>query len=173
MSDPLPPTTVPDTAPADPPRHTIALVDDDRNILPSVSIGLMAEGFVTRVYADGTTALRALLDNPPDLAIFDIKMPGMDGLELLERLREKSQLPVIFLTSKDEEPDEALGLAMGADDYITKPFSQGLLVARIRAILRRVDIARRDKAGTAPAADIIHRGRLAMDPARHEVHWDG
>lgn len=156
-----------------PPRHTIALVDDDRNILTSVSIGLQAEGFATRVYADGASALKALMDNPPDLAVFDIKMPRMDGLELLQRLREKSALPVIFLTSKDEEPDEALGLAMGADDYITKPFSQRLLVARIRAILRRVEAARADAADAAnPAPDLVRRGRLAMDPTRHAVLWD-
>jgi two-component system response regulator ChvI len=107
---------------------TIALVDDDRNILTSVSIALQTEGFTTRIYSDGETALKALTDNPPDLAIFDIKMPRMDGLELLRRLREKSQIPVIFLTSKDDELDEALGLAMGADDYIAKPFSQRLLI---------------------------------------------
>jgi two-component system response regulator ChvI len=126
---------------------TIALVDDDRNILTSVSIALQAEGFLTRVYSDGETALKALLENPPDLAIFDIKMPRMDGLELLRRVRERSQIPVIFLTSKDDELDEALGLAMGADDYIAKPFSQRLLIARIRAILRRTDLA------TAPTED--------------------
>ena len=123
-------------------RAVVALVDDDRNILTSVSIALQAEGFATRLYTDGAGALKALLENPPDLAVCDIKMPRMDGLELLQRLREKSMLPVIFLTSKDEEPDEALGLALGADDYITKPFSQRLLVARIRAILRRVELAR-------------------------------
>ena len=116
---------------------TIALVDDDRNILTSVSIALQAEGFVTRLYSDGETALKALIDNPPDLAVLDVKMPRMDGMELLRRLREKSAIPVIFLTSKDDELDEALGLAMGADDYIAKPFSQRLLIARIRAILRR------------------------------------
>jgi two-component system response regulator ChvI len=155
------------------PRYVIALVDDDRNILTSVSIGLQAEGFATRVYADGASALKAILDNPPDLAVFDIKMPRMDGLELLQRLREKSALPVIFLTSKDEEPDEALGLAMGADDYIAKPFSQRLLVARIRAILRRVEVARADAAGPAESVpELVRRGRLAMDPARHEVRWD-
>jgi two-component system response regulator ChvI len=108
---------------------TIALVDDDRNILTSVSIAMQAEGYVTRLYPDGEAALKALLENPADLGIFDIKMPRMDGLELLRRLREKSDMPVIFLTSKDEELDEALGLAMGADDYITKPFSQRLLIA--------------------------------------------
>ena len=121
---------------------TIALIDDDRNILTSLSIALTAEGFLTRVYADGEAGLKALLDNPPDLAVCDIKMPRLDGLELLRRLREKSSLPVIFLTSKDDELDEALGLALGADDYIAKPFSQRLLIARIRAILRRVEITR-------------------------------
>src|SRR4028118_188588 len=121
--------------------QTIALVDDDRNILTSVSIALQAEGFLTRLYSDGETALKALTDNPPDLAVLDVKMPRMDGMELLRRLREKSAMPVIFLTSKDDELDEALGLAMGADDYIAKPFSQRLLIARIRAILRRPDLA--------------------------------
>src|SRR4029079_7636111 len=119
---------------------TIALVDDDRNILTSVSIALQAEGFLTRVYSDGETALRALVDNVPDLAVLDVKMPGMDGMELLRRLRERTSVPVIFLTSKDDELDEALGLAMGADDYIAKPFSQRLLIARIRAVLRRTEM---------------------------------
>jgi len=153
---------------------TIALVDDDRNILTSVSIALQAEGFLTRVYSDGETALKALVDNPPDLAIFDIKMPRMDGLELLRRLREKSHTPVIFLTSKDDELDEALGLAMGADDYIAKPFSQRLLIARIRAILRRSELAQPSAEGAAdPAAGPIERGRLSMDPARHRTLWNG
>ncbi len=166
-----------DAAPAPSPdaaQHVIALVDDDRNILTTVSIALQAEGFATRVYSDGETALKALLDNPPDLAVFDIKMPRMDGLQLLEKLRAKSALPVIFLTSKDEEPDEALGLSLGADDYITKPFSQRLLIARIRAILRRSE-ARRDQgepAVTDSAGESILRGRLAMNPLRHEVLWD-
>ena len=153
---------------------TIALVDDDRNILTSVSIALQTEGFVTRVYSDGETALKALTDNPPDLAIFDIKMPRMDGLELLRRLREKSQIPVIFLTSKDDELDEALGLAMGADDYIAKPFSQRLLIARIRAILRRTEVAAttaEDPAATG--SEPLVRGRLSMDPARHRTTWGG
>ena len=152
---------------------TIALVDDDRNILTSVSIALQTEGFLTRVYSDGETALKALTDNPPDLAIFDIKMPRMDGLELLRRLREKSQIPVIFLTSKDDELDEALGLAMGADDYIAKPFSQRLLIARIRAILRRTEAVASpaEEGGTTAAAPLI-RGRLSMDPARHRTTWD-
>jgi two-component system response regulator ChvI len=153
---------------------TIALVDDDRNILTSVSIALQSEGFATRLYSDGETALKALTDNPPDLAIFDIKMPRMDGLELLRRLREKSQVPVIFLTSKDDELDEALGLAMGADDYIAKPFSQRLLIARIKAILRRAELVR-TPAGLEQAdiAEPVVRGRLSIDPARHRTLWDG
>jgi two-component system response regulator ChvI len=158
--------------------QVIALVDDDRNILTSVSIALQAEGFVTRVYTDGASALKALSDNPADLGVFDIKMPGMDGLSLLAALRagggDAAAMPVIFLTSKDEEQDEAHGLAAGADDYIAKPFSQRLLIARIRAILRRADMA---KAAVSlnddGAASIIERGRLTLDPARHQVTWDG
>ena len=154
---------------------TIALVDDDRNILTSVSIALQNEGFAVRLYSDGQAALKALADNPPDLAVLDIKMPRMDGMELLRRLREKSELPVIFLTSKDTEIDEALGLAMGADDYIGKPFSQRLLIERIRAVLRRVASRRGDAPaeGEAAAGPAITRGRLTMDPARHRVTWNG
>jgi len=156
-----------------PPSATIALVDDDRNILTSVSIALQAEGFAVRLYSDGDTALKALVENLPDLVVLDIKMPRMDGMELLRRLREKSQVPVIFLTSKDTEIDEALGLAMGADDYIGKPFSQRLLIERIRAVLRRTAnrSAAPDTADAAPVDPII-RGRLNMDPARHRVYWD-
>jgi len=152
---------------------TIALVDDDRNILTSVSIALQAEGFLTRLYPDGEAALKALVENPPDLAILDIKMPRMDGLELLRRLREKQSTPVIFLTSKDDELDEALGLALGADDYIAKPFSQRLLIARIRAILRRTELTAGSDAEQAETNGPIERGRLVMDPARHRVSWNG
>jgi two-component system, OmpR family, response regulator ChvI len=153
---------------------TIALVDDDRNILTSLSVALQSEGFVTRLYSDGEAALKALTENPPDLAVLDIKMPRMDGMELLRRLRERCDFPVIFLTSKDEELDEALGLAMGADDYITKPFSQRLLLARIRAVLRRTEMRARppEENGEADAPQIA-RGRLSMDPARHRVTWGG
>jgi two-component system response regulator ChvI len=155
-------------------RRTIALVDDDRNILTTLSIALQAEGYATRVYSDGEAALKALTENPPDLGVFDIKMPRMDGMELLRRVRERSDLPVIFLTSKDEEQDEAAGLALGADDYITKPFSQRLLLARIQAILRRAGPPQpgggEPQAGDGP---VIERGRLTMDPARHRVTWDG
>ena len=161
-------------SPASDGRRTIALVDDDRNILTTLSIALQAEGFATRVYSDGEAALKAVTENPPDLAVFDIKMPRMDGMELLRRVRETSDLPVIFLTSKDEEQDEAAGLALGADDYITKPFSQRLLLARIHAILRRAGPPQ--AAGSEPQAGdspVIERGRLTMDPARHRVTWDG
>jgi two-component system response regulator ChvI len=156
-------------------NQTIALVDDDRNILTSVSIALQAEGFATRVYSDGDAALKAFSDNPADLGVFDIKMPRMDGMELLRRLREFSSMPVIFLTSKDDELDEALGLAMGADDYISKPFSQRLLIARIRAILRRQDLTKTEATASETKAEpeLLVRGRLAMDPARHKVKWDG
>ncbi|HTM96506.1 MAG TPA: response regulator transcription factor [Croceibacterium sp.] len=164
---------IPEIAADGPAQRTIALVDDDRNILTTLSIALQGEGFATRVYSDGETALKALRENPPDLAVFDIKMPRMDGMELLRHLRETSDLPVIFLTSKDEEQDEEAGLAMGADDYIAKPFSQRLLLARIRAILRRSGPVPAPGGAFAESTPVIERGRLQMDPARHRVEWDG
>jgi two-component system response regulator ChvI len=155
--------------------QVIALVDDDRNILTSISIALQAEGFITRVYSDGDTALKAFAEAMPDLGVFDIKMPRMDGMELLRRVRETSSMPVIFLTSKDDELDEALGLAMGADDYIAKPFSQRLLIARIRALLRRQELARGEASANREEVEtpLLVRGRLTMDPARHKVIWGG
>ena len=150
--------------------QTIALVDDDRNILTSVSMTLEAEGFAVRTYTDGAEALRALTQAPVDLAILDIKMPRMDGLELLERLRRSSDLPVIFLTSKDDEVDELMGLRMGADDYIKKPFSQRLLLERIRAVLRRTDVGGAKPEGQA---ERIVRGELVLDPSRHQCTWKG
>jgi len=151
---------------------TIALVDDDRNILTSVSIALEAEGYRIQTYTDGASALDGLRHSPPDLAIFDIKMPRMDGMELLRRLRQKSDLPVIFLTSKDEEIDELFGLKMGADDYIYKPFSQRLVVERVKAVLRRFQP--KDPGGAAAeAARVLERGKLRLDPERHTCHWDG
>src|SRR3954467_2454886 len=155
-------------------NQVIALVDDDRNILTSVSIALQQEGFVTRVYSDSVAALKAINDNPPDLGVFDIKMPNLDGMELLRRVREFSSMPVIFLTSKDDELDEALGLAMGADDYISKPFSQRLLIARIRALLRRQDLARGEASATSEEeVPLLERGPLTRAPPRHKVRWDG
>jgi len=152
---------------------TIALVDDDRNILTSVSIALEAEGYRISTYTDGASALDGLKQNPPDLAIFDIKMPRMDGMELLRRLRQKSDLPVIFLTSKDEEIDELFGLKMGADDYIRKPFSQRLLVERVKSILRRSGAKDGTVAPRTEDAKVLERGQLRMDPERHTCTWKG
>jgi two-component system response regulator ChvI len=151
-------------------RNSIALVDDDQNILTSVSIALEAEGFSVRTYKDGAEALEGINARPVDLAILDIKMPRMDGMELLNRLRGQSRMPIIFLTSKDDEIDEVLGLRMGADDYITKPFSQRLLIERIRAVLRRAEA---NEPGATPTGKdkIIHRGDLVMDPDRHLCTW--
>jgi len=167
------------------PTQTIALVDDDRNILTSVSIALEAEGYRVETYTDGASALEGLISHPPHLAIFDIKMPRMDGMELLRRLRQKSDLPVIFLTSKDDEIDELFGLKMGADDFITKPFSQRLLVERVRTILRRSAARENGRIVTtaagsgqnAPSPDhnnaILERGPLVMDQERHICSWNG
>ncbi len=151
----------------------IYLVDDDENILTSVSMFLTEEGYEVAVFHDGHSALEALKASPPDLAVFDVKMPRMDGLELLRHLRVTSNLPVIFLTSKDDEIDEAIGLNMGADDYITKPFSQRLLGERIKAVLRRA-APRSEPAGAPQEGDdnIIKRGRLVLDPNRHACTWD-
>jgi len=152
--------------------RTIALVDDDRNILTSVSMALEAEGFAVRSYADGAEALQGLNGRPADLVVLDIKMPRMDGMELLSRLRQTSDVPVIFLTSKDDEIDEVLGLRMGADDYITKPFSQRLLIERVRAILRRSDAPGGGEEEGEGGKTIV-RGELVMDPARHLCTWRG
>ena len=153
---------------------TIALVDDDRNILTSVSIALESEGYRVETYTDGASALDGLTAKRPDLAVFDIKMPRMDGMELLRRLRQKSDLPVIFLTSKDDEIDELFGLKMGADDFITKPFSQRLLVERVKAVLRRsaarVEGAVREEAA---GSNMLERGHLTMDQERHISQWKG
>ncbi|PHQ72314.1 MAG: DNA-binding response regulator [Sneathiella sp.] len=147
----------------------VALVDDDQNILTTVSILLESEGFTVDKYSDGEAALQGLADNPPDLAVLDIKMPRMDGMELLNRLRRVSNLPVIFLTSKDDEIDEFLGLKMGADDYIRKPFSQRLLVERIKTVLRRHNTAK--GAGEEEEEEILVRGKLKLDSVRHACFW--
>lgn len=152
---------------------TIALVDDDRNILTSVGMLLEQEGYHVRTYADGASALTALQATPPDLAILDIKMPRMDGLELLRRLRQSGDLPVIFLTSKDEEIDELMGLNAGADDYIRKPFSQRLLLERVKAVLRRADARKEGATASESKREVLVRGKLTLDPQRHECTWDG
>jgi two-component system response regulator ChvI len=151
-------------------KNKIALVDDDRNILASVSMTLEAEGFDVHCYNDGAEALRGLQAKPVDLAILDIKMPRMDGMELLGQLRRQGSLPVIFLTSKDDEIDEVLGLRMGADDYITKPFSQRLLIERIRTLLRRAELIKEKPTDEEGA---IRRGDLLLDPSRHLTIWRG
>ncbi|WP_029077182.1 response regulator transcription factor [Kaistia adipata] len=154
---------------------TIALVDDDRNILASVSIALESEGYRVQTYTDGASALDGFQQSLPDLAILDIKMPRMDGMELLRRLRQRTDLPVIFLTSKDDEIDELFGLKMGADDFIKKPFSQRLLVERVKAVLRRFQ-PREAVAATAKVPDAarnLDRGALSMDQERHTCTWNG
>jgi two-component system response regulator ChvI len=156
----------------------ITLVDDDENIVTSVSLALESHGHAIKAYYDGAAGLAALENDPPDLAILDVKMPRMDGMEVLRRLRRTSDLPVIILTSKDEEIDEILGFNLGADDYIHKPFSQRLLIERVKAVLRRAGRGEEDTvAGPATAADVsaraIKRGKLTLDPARHDCLWDG
>jgi two-component system, OmpR family, response regulator ChvI len=157
----------------------ITLVDDDENIVTSVSLALESHGHTVKAYYDGASGLAALENEPPDLAILDVKMPRMDGMEVLRRLRRTTDLPVIILTSKDDEIDEILGFNLGADDYIHKPFSQRLLIERVKAILRRAGIDGEEAAMT-PAqaaaeagARAIKRGKLTMDPARHDCLWDG
>ena len=151
----------------------IALVDDDRNILTSVSMTLESEGFEVETYNDGQSALDAFSRRLPDMAVLDIKMPRMDGMELLQRLRQKTNMPVIFLTSKDDEIDEILGLRMGADDYVKKPFSQRLLVERIRTLLRRKDVQNGIEVPETEETKVLVRGELIMDPLRHSVSWKG
>ncbi len=158
--------------------QNIALVDDDRNILTSVSMALEAEGFAVKTYSDGEEGFKGVTENTPDLVVLDIKMPRMDGMEVLSKLRENSAVPVIFLTSKDDEVDEVIGLRMGADDYITKPFSQRLLIERIRALLRRQELQQKDDSGEATQSDtsnenVLVRGELSLDDDRHLCTWKG
>lgn len=151
-------------------KHVIALVDDDRNILTSVFMMLEADGFVVQTYTDGESALQGLLSRPVDLVVLDIKMPRMDGIELLQRLRNRSQMPVIILSSKDEEIDQLMGLRLGADDYITKPFSQRLLLERIRALLRRHELNKAESDGGTNNSLVV-RGALTLDDLRHQCRW--
>ena len=150
-------------------KQTIALIDDDRNILTSISMALEKEGFKVQTYIDGETALVGLSRTPPDLAVIDIKMPRMDGEELLKRLRKKTSLPVIFLTSKDEEIDELLGLKLGADDFVKKSggFSIKVLIERIRVQLRKKNLGQEEN------KNVISHGKLKLDPAQLECEWDG
>ena len=151
-------------------KQTIALIDDDRNILTSLSIALEKEGFKVQTYIDGESALIGLTRTPPDLAIIDIKMPKMDGEELLKKLRKKTSLPVIFLTSKDDEIDELLGLKLGADDFIKKSggFSVKVLIERIRVQLRKKNVSNIEE-----SKNVISHGKLKLDPSQLECEWDG
>ena len=151
--------------------HKIALIDDDRNILTSVSMALETEGFIVKTYADGEQGLNGIKIDPPDLVVLDIKMPRMDGLDVLKNIRAASYLPVIFLTSKDDEIDQVLGFRLGADDYITKPFSQRLLIERIRALLRRVDLGNRPMDEHPAIEPIYIYGHLELDDSRHTCRW--
>jgi two-component system response regulator ChvI len=158
----------------------ITLVDDDENIVASVSLALENHGHTVEAFHDGVTGLAALESDPPDLAIIDVKMPRMDGMEVLRRLRQTSELPVIILTSKDEEIDEILGFNLGADDYIHKPFSQRLLIERVKAVLRRARADEEEDGAMTPsqasamaASKPLKRGKLTLDPARHDCLWEG
>jgi two-component system response regulator ChvI len=155
----------------------ITLVDDDENIVASVSLALESHGHTITACHDGVAGLESLTSSPPDLAILDVKMPRMDGMELLRRLRQTSDIPVIMLTSKDEEIDEILGFNLGADDYIHKPFSQRLLLERVKAVLRRAGVVPEGEPPPLPAADpgakAMKRGKLTLDPERHDSLWDG
>jgi two-component system response regulator ChvI len=152
---------------------TIAVVDDDRNIRTSVGIALEAEGYRILTYSDGKSALEGLTTDPVHLAILDIKMPKMDGMELLRRLRQRTDMPVIFLTSKDEEIDELFGLKIGADDFIRKPFSQRLLVERVKAVLRRRMPNNGPPAKEKDPRNVLERGELCIDPERYTCTWKG
>ena len=149
---------------------TVALIDDDRNILTSVTITLEAEGYKIQQYTDGISALNDFEKSNPDIVILDIKMPRVDGLEVLRRLRLKTNMPVIFLTSKDEEIDELFGLKMGADDFIRKPFSQRLLIERVKAVLRRSQ--NKENSTNEKKTQILQRDKLLLDPERHRCLWD-
>ena len=147
----------------------ICLIDDDQNILASLSLALKSEKFDVETYSDGISGLEGLEQNNFDIAILDIKMPRLDGLEVLQKLRNSSDIPVIFLTSKDDEIDQLLGLKMGADDYITKPFSQKLLIERVKVILKRTALPTNENIGKNDS--LIERGNLLLNMDRHECHW--
>ncbi|HWE46017.1 MAG TPA: response regulator transcription factor [Caulobacteraceae bacterium] len=154
----------------------ITLVDDDENIVTSVSMALESLGHDVKAYYDGATGLQALESDPPDLVILDVKMPRMDGMEVLRRLRQTSNMPVIMLTSKDEEIDEILGFNLGADDYMHKPFSQRLLMERVKAVLRRAGVETGEPEPVNPdgsPSKALKRGKLTLDPARHDCMWEG
>ncbi|MBK48008.1 MAG: DNA-binding response regulator [Pelagibacteraceae bacterium] len=152
-------------------KSNIFLIDDDKNILTSVSILLESEGYKVNTFSDGESGLKAILENSPDIAIVDIKMPRLDGIELLKKLRKTSDLPVIFLTSKDTEIDELLGLKIGADDYITKPFSQKILIERIRILIKRSELKNKNKVTKIDAKNSLKEGSIFLDTEKYLCKW--
>ena len=151
-------------------KNNVFLIDDDKNILTSVSMLLESEGYKVRTFSDGESGLKAILEDNPDIAVVDIKMPRMDGIELLKKLRKTSEMPVIFLTSKDTEIDELLGLKVGADDYITKPFSQKILIERIRVLIRRSEL-KNEKDTKKNAKNSLKIGNIFLDTEKYICNW--
>ena len=152
-------------------KNNVFLIDDDKNILASVSILLETEGYKVSTFSDGESGLKAILESSPDIAVVDIKMPRLDGIELLKKLRKTSDLPVIFLTSKDTEIDELLGLKVGADDYITKPFSQKILIERIRILIKRYELKNSKKNEEVDEKNSLKKGDIFLDTEKYMCKW--
>ncbi len=151
-------------------KNNIFLIDDDKNILTSVSMLLESEGYKVKTFSDGESGLKAILENHPDIAVVDIKMPRLDGIELLKKLRKTSDMPIIFLTSKVTEFDELLGLKIGADDYITKPFSQKILIERIRILIKR-DELKNIKNNKIDDKNSLRVGNIFLDTEKYMCKW--
>lgn len=152
-------------------KNNVFLIDDDKNILTSISMLLENEGYKVSTFSDGESGLKAILENSPDIAVVDIKMPRLDGIELLKKLRRTSNMPVIFLTSKDTEIDELLGLKIGADDYITKPFSQNILMERIRILIKRTELKNIKKKDNIDDKNSIKEGNIFLDTEKYMCKW--
>ena len=152
-------------------KNNVFLIDDDKNILASISMLLENEGYKVSTFSDGESGLKAILENSPDIAVVDIKMPRLDGIELLKKLRRTSNMPVIFLTSKDTEIDELLGLKVGADDYITKPFSQNILMERIRILIKRTELKNIKKKSNIDDKNSIKEGNIFLDTEKYMCKW--
>ena len=152
-------------------KNNVFLIDDDKNILASISMLLENEGYKVSTFSDGESGLKAILENSPDIAVVDIKMPRLDGIELLKKLRRTSNMPVIFLTSKDTEIDELLGLKVGADDYITKPFSQNILIERIRILIKRTELKNTKKKDNIDDKNSIKEGNIFLDTEKYMCKW--
>ena len=152
-------------------KNNVFLIDDDKNILASVSILLETEGYKVSTFSDGESGLKAILESSPDIAVVDIKMPRLDGSELLKKLRKTSDMPVIFLTSKDTEIDELLGLKVGADDYITKPFSQKILIERIRILIKRYELKNSKKNEEVDEKNSLKKGDIFLDTEKYMCKW--